>query len=131
MIVKLKHVLVYVHFQGKIRSRGRYTDLANAGIDLVSLLSSKDSNNDDDDDNDSAIDEDSEPAQILHVHDVILRRGTGAKGLKAVNRWSTTSSIDIEADFEAMASKVLTPFVLINCTCEVQCLLVYTSLTYS
>jgi len=91
--------------EGKIRSRGRYTDLANAGIDLVSLLSSKDSNNDDDDDNDSAIDEDSEPAQILHVHDVILRRGTGAKGLKAVNRWSTTSSIDIEADFEAMASK--------------------------
>lgn len=96
--------MVLILFQGKIRSRGRYTDLANAGIDLVSLLSSKD--NDDDDDNDSAIDEDSEPAQSFNFPEVILRRGGGARGIKAVNRWSTTSSIDIEADFEAMADKV-------------------------
>ena len=95
---------MYLPFQGNIRSRGSYTDLANGGIDLVSLLRSRDSNNDDDDDNDSAIDEDSEPAQSLDVHGVILRRG--AKGIKAVNRWSTTSTIDIEADFEAMANKV-------------------------
>ena len=72
----------------------------------MSLLSSRDSKNDDDDDNDSAIDEDSEPTQSLSVPGVILRRGAGAKGINAVNRWSTTSSIDIEADFEVMANKV-------------------------
>ncbi|CAH3029808.1 unnamed protein product [Porites evermanni] len=94
--------------QGTIHSRGSYTDLANSGIDLVSLLRSRDSSkNDDDDDNDSAIDEDSEPAQTPHLPGVILRKGKWAKGIKAVNRWSTTSSIDIEADFEAMANKVL------------------------
>lgn len=96
----------FIPFQGKIRSRGRYTDLANAGIDLVSLLSSRDSNNDDDDDNDSAIDEDSEPSQSFNFPEVILRRGTGARGIKAANRWSTTSSIDIEADFDSMANRV-------------------------
>ena len=95
-------------FKGTIHSRGSYTDLANSGIDLVSLLRSRDSSkNDDDDDNDSAIDEDSEPAQTPHLPGVILRKGKWAKGIKAVNRWSTTSSIDIEADFEAMANKVL------------------------
>ena len=62
--------------------------------------------NDDDDDNDSAIDDDSEPVQPIQMQHVILRRGNGAKGLKAVNRWSTASSIDIEADFEVMANKV-------------------------
>ena len=95
-------------FKGTIHSRGSYTDLANSGIDLVSLLRSRDSSkNDDDDDTDSAIDEDSEPAQTPHLPGVILRKGKWAKGIKAVNRWSTTSSIDIEADFEAMANKVL------------------------
>lgn len=62
--------------------------------------------NDDDDDKDSAIDDDSEPVQPIQVQNVVLRRGTGAKGIKAVNRWSTTSSIDIEGDFEVMANKV-------------------------
>ena len=94
-------------FKGTIHSRGSYTDLANAGIDLVSLLRSRDSSkNYDDDDNDSAIDEDSEPAQTPQLPRVILRKGKWAKDMKAVNRWSTTSSIDIEADFEAMANKV-------------------------
>lgn len=63
--------------------------------------------NDDDDDNDSAIDDDLEPVQPSPVLDVVLRRGNGAKGVKAVNRWSTASSIDIETDFEVMANKVL------------------------
>ena len=95
-------------FKGTIHSRGSYTDLANSGIDLVSLLRPRDSSkNDDDDDTDSAIDEDSEPAQTPHLPGVILRKGKWGKGIKAVNRWSTTSSIDIEADFEAMANKVL------------------------
>lgn len=89
--------------KGKIRSRGSYTDLASEGIDLVSLLSVS---NDDDDDKDSAIDDDSEPVQPIQMQNVVLRRGNGAKGLKAVNRWSTTSSIDIEGDFEVMANKV-------------------------
>ncbi|XP_078379983.1 ATP-binding cassette sub-family C member 4-like [Oculina patagonica] len=88
--------------EGKIRSRGSYTDLASEGINLVSLLSVS---NDDDDDKDSAIDDDSEPVQPIQVQNVVLRRGTGAKGIKAVNRWSTTSSIDIEGDFEVMANK--------------------------
>ena len=75
---------------------------------MVSLLRPRDSSkNDDDDDTDSAIDEDSEPAQTPHLPGLILRKGKWAKGIKAVNRWSTTSSIDIEADFEAMANKVL------------------------
>ncbi|CAH3158723.1 unnamed protein product [Pocillopora meandrina] len=94
--------------KGKIHSRGSYTDLANAGIDLVSLLRVRNDDNDDDDDNDdkdSAIDEDSEPVQPYPVHDVIFRRGSGAKGVNAFNRWSTASSIDIEGDFEAMANK--------------------------
>ncbi|XP_022796168.1 multidrug resistance-associated protein 4-like isoform X3 [Stylophora pistillata] len=92
--------------KGKIHSRGSYTDLVNAGIDLVSLLRVRNDDNDDDnDDKDSAIDEDSEPVQPYPVHDVIFRRGGGAKGMNAFNRWSTASSIDIEADFEAMASK--------------------------
>ena len=98
--------------QGKIHSRGSYTDLANAGIDLVSLLRVRNDDNDDDNDNDdkdSAIDEDSEPVQPYPVHDVIFRRGSGAKGVNAFNRWSTTSSIDIEGDFEAMANKVCSP----------------------
>lgn len=64
-----------------------------------------DDDDDDNDDKDSAIDEDSEPVQPYPVHDVIFRRGGGAKGMNAFNRWSTASSIDIEADFEAMASK--------------------------
>ncbi|XP_020629411.1 multidrug resistance-associated protein 4-like isoform X2 [Orbicella faveolata] len=88
--------------EGKIRSRGSYTDLASEGIDLVSLLSAS---NDDDDDNDSAIDDDSEPVQPIKMQNVVLRRGNGTKGVKAINRWSTASSIDIEADFEVMANK--------------------------
>ena len=94
-------------FQGEIRSRGSYTDLASEGIDLVSLLSTS---NDNDDDNDSAIDDDSEPVQPIKVQDVVLRRGNGAKGVKAINRWSTASSIDIEADFEVMANKVIAKY---------------------
>lgn len=69
----------------------------------MSLLSAS---SDDDDDNDSAIDDDSEPVQPIKVQSVVLRRGNGAKGVKAINRWSTASSIDIEADFEVMANKV-------------------------
>ena len=105
---------LHLLFKGTIHSRGSYTDLANSGIDLVSLLRSRDSgkNDDDDDDNDSAIDEDSEPAQTPHLPGVILRKGKWAKGIKAVNRWSTTSSIDIEADFEAMANKVLSHILI-------------------
>lgn len=93
--------------KGKIRSRGSYTDLASEGIDLVSLLSAS---NNDDDDNDSAIDDDSEPVQPIKMQNVVLRRGNGTKGVKAINRWSTASSIDIEADFEVMANKVITKY---------------------
>lgn len=73
----------------------------------MSLLSAS---NDDDDDNDSAIDDDSEPVQAIAMQNVVLRRGNGAKGVKAINRWSTASSIDIEADFEVMANKVIVKY---------------------
>lgn len=44
--------------------------------------------------------------QPIQIRDVVMRKKNGAKGLKDVNRWSTASSIDIEADFEVMANKV-------------------------
>lgn len=74
----------------------------------MSLLSP--SSDDDDDDNDSAIDDDSEPVHPIKIQNVVLRRGNGTKGVKAINRWSTASSIDIEADLEVMANKVITKY---------------------
>ena len=53
--------------------------------------------------------------QPIKVQDVVLRRGNGAKGVKAINRWSTASSIDIEADFEVMANKVIIHLEILQC----------------
>ena len=48
--------------------------------------------------------------QPIKVQDVVLRRGNGAKDVKAINRWSIASSIDIEADFDVMANKVIAKY---------------------